>query len=173
MLSGTAVSAPSRAPRPAREGRRLVLVDIENLIGGAALDPQTVALGPGSARRRIGLDVTDQVVIGTSHAASSPLAPSGRGQRYVVRSGETAPTWQLLEVLAENLAATVRRGRPRLRRRHLHRRRSPACTAGVIVTSWQQPETLSPRLRLAATHMVFLSDPSSHAIGRRCLMRTP
>src|SRR3954453_2091908 len=86
-------------------GRRLVVVDIENLIGGAVLHPTEAAW----ARRRLteaaALTERDQVVIGTSHVGLIHIGTAWTRQRYVVGSGPNGADLALLEVLAGNLPA--------------------------------------------------------------------
>lgn len=104
MLSGNAVSAQQPStPVLARNGRRLVLVDIENLIGGAVLTADQVHWARAQVASVIALDDTDQVVIGTSHIGVASVGFEWPNQRYVVESGDNGADLKLLEVLAENL----------------------------------------------------------------------
>lgn len=84
-------------------GRRIVLVDIENLIGGAVLTADQVTWAKTQLVEAIGLVDRDQVVIGTSHIGLVTIGTSWERQRYVVRSGDDGADIALLEVLAENL----------------------------------------------------------------------
>jgi hypothetical protein len=104
MLSIAHASAqqPSN-PTLTRNGRRLVLVDIENLIGGAVLTADQVHWARTLLAHVIGLDNTDQVVIGTSHIGVAAIGFEWPNQRYVVESGDNGADLKLLEVLAENL----------------------------------------------------------------------
>lgn len=95
----------SQARTSLSRGRQLVLVDIENLAGGAC----TTAPAVQSAREaliatgRIG--EADQVVIGTSHIGLVQVGSAWGGVRYVVRSGPDGADLALLDVLSENIAA--------------------------------------------------------------------
>lgn len=112
----TALAAPSTAPSypvpaktaPVRQRhhdghRRLIVVDIENLIGGAVLHPTEAAW----ARLRLieaGLFAEgDQVVIGTSHIGLIHVGTGWTNQRYVVGSGPNGADLALLDVLTEDL----------------------------------------------------------------------
>ncbi|MCD4532503.1 NYN domain-containing protein [Nocardioides sp. cx-169] len=92
-----------RQSTPAR--RRIVLVDIENLIGGAVLTAHQVDWAKTQLVIAIGLVDRDQVVIGTSHIGLVTIGTRWERQRYVVRSGDDGADIALLEVLAEDLAS--------------------------------------------------------------------
>lgn len=98
-------SSSSRMASPFSRGRQLVVVDIENLAGGAC----TTAPAVQSAREAlIATDQTgeaDQVVIGTSHIGLVQVGSAWEGVRYVVRSGRDGADLALLEVLSENVAS--------------------------------------------------------------------
>lgn len=89
-----------------RGRRRLVLVDVENLVGGAVV---TAAQAWG-ARRLLEQAMPDrpgdQVILGVSHASvlESGLA-WGESVRRVVRSGENGADLALLQVLEEERVA--------------------------------------------------------------------
>lgn len=90
---------------PRHVGRRILLVDIENLAGGAVLNARQVAWAKAQLVEAIGLNDMDQVVIGTSHIGLITIGTNWKRQRYVVRSGDDGADMALLEVLAENLAS--------------------------------------------------------------------
>lgn len=102
MFSPPRVAA-SRNRRTAQH-RRLVLVDIENVVGGAV----TTAAAAASARQlleaRIPLQPTDIVVIGTSHIGLLHVGFQWPGRRYVVGSGPDGADLALLEVFEEDVA---------------------------------------------------------------------
>lgn len=93
-----------RTKSPLSRGRQLVLVDIENLVGGACLSAAAVR----SAKK--GLVATGQigakahVVIGTSHIGLVQVGSNWDGVRYVVRSGRDGADLALLDVMAEDVA---------------------------------------------------------------------
>lgn len=91
--------------RPAlAQGRQLVLVDIENIAGGACLTDTAVR----RAKTQLGgtgqIGQADHVVIGTSHIGLVQIGSNWDGVRYVVRSGPDGADLALLEVLGENVA---------------------------------------------------------------------
>ena len=78
-----------------------MVVDIENVVGGAVL---TVDQAEGAhlvIEKVAGLSGCEQVVIGTSHVGVVSTGLGWRGTRLVVRSGENGADLALLEVLTE------------------------------------------------------------------------
>lgn len=99
-LAATHASRVAARKRPFRD-RRLVVVDIENLVGGAV----TCARQARTARELFALthvsEPGDHVVVGASHFS---LLPSGLGwpnTRLVVGSGVDGADLALVEVLTE------------------------------------------------------------------------
>lgn len=99
MFTSTAVALPHK--KRSLRGRRLVVVDIENVAGGAVLTTEHAV----DARRAVfgaaGLNGSEQVVIGTSHIGLISAGLGWRGARLVVRSGTNGADLALLEVLSE------------------------------------------------------------------------
>ena len=93
-----------RSKAPFAHGRQLVLVDIENLAGGACLS------GCAAQSAKVALVATgqirtaDHIVIGTSHIGLIPVGSVWSGVRYVVRSGQDGADMALLDVMAEDVA---------------------------------------------------------------------
>lgn len=85
-----------------RNGRRLVVVDIENVVGGAVQTVEAVSRAAEVLRSALGLTGDEQVVIGTSHYGmlSTGLGWDGP-RRLVMRSGTDGADLALLEVLTE------------------------------------------------------------------------
>lgn len=99
MFTCTAVALPQK--KRSLRGRRLVVVDIENVVGGAVL---TVDQAEGAhlvIEKVAGLSGCEQVVIGTSHVGVVSTGLGWQGPRLVVRSGENGADIALLEVLTE------------------------------------------------------------------------
>lgn len=99
MFTSTAAALP-RKKRSLR-GRRLVVVDIENVVGGAVLTTEQ-AVGAHLAIEQVaGLNGSEQIVIGTSHVGVMSTGLGWRGPRLVVRSGQDGADLALLDVLTE------------------------------------------------------------------------
>jgi hypothetical protein len=86
-------------------GRRLVLVDIENIAGGACLSANAVRTVKSKVIDAANIGEADHVVIGTSHIGLLEVGCNWPGIRYVVRSGPDGADLALLEVLSENVPA--------------------------------------------------------------------
>lgn len=84
-------------------GRRLLVVDIENMVGGVADDPESVLWAQRQVDRLLRPGPRDQVVVGTCHRGLLTVGCTWPGKRYVVQSGPNGADMALLEVLAENL----------------------------------------------------------------------
>lgn len=84
-------------------GRRLVLVDIENVVGGAVLHEDAARWAKEQVRRVLLARATDHVVIGTSHIGLVPVGCAWTNLRYVIGSGPDGADHALLEVLDENV----------------------------------------------------------------------
>lgn len=84
-------------------GRRLIVVDMENIVGGAVM---TVEAGVWVRREIvavIGERAGDQVVIGTARNGCLNAGLSWGGARRVMRDGASGADLALLEVLTENV----------------------------------------------------------------------
>ncbi|WP_051246566.1 NYN domain-containing protein [Nocardioides halotolerans] len=140
-------------------GRRLVVVDIENLIGGAVLH-HTEALW---ARRRLtqvrAVTETDQVVIGTSHIGLIHVGTAWTHQRYVVGSGPDGADLALLEVLAEDLPTKYDEVVLASGDGIFTDAVAALCAAGVRVHVVAVRNRLSRRLRLVASQITLLDQP--------------
>ena len=82
-------------------GRRLVVVDIENVVGGAVLTVEQAVSAHLAIDEVAALNGSEHVVIGTSHVGVVSTGLGWRGPRLVVRSGENGADLALLEVLTE------------------------------------------------------------------------
>lgn len=99
VFTSTAVALPQK--QRALRGRRLVVVDIENVVGGAVLTTEQ-AVGAHLAIKDVAaLNGSEHVVIGTSHVGVVSTGLGWRGSRLVVRSGENGADLALLEVLID------------------------------------------------------------------------
>ena len=164
-IPGTQPQSPSNQPQIATTHhladptRRLVVVDIENLIGGAVLHPNEAAW---ARRRLVGAGVlaeSDQVVIGTSHLGLLPIGMAWTGQRYVIGSGPDGADLALLEVLDENLPAKYGEVVLASGDGIFTDAAAALCAAGVRVHVVAVRNRLSRRLRMAATKITLLDQP--------------
>ena len=99
MFTRTAVALPQK--KRALRGRRLVVVDIENVVGGAVLTTEQAVGAHLSIKEVAALDGSEHVVIGTSHVGVVSSGLGWRGPRLVVRSGENGADLALLDVLID------------------------------------------------------------------------
>ena len=81
--------------------RRLVVVDIENVVGGGVATLEEAAWAMRQIERTVGFDAQDQVLIGVSHfgLVAAGIAWEDSHPRLVVRSGADGADLALLEVL--------------------------------------------------------------------------
>lgn len=98
MFTRQAVALPLK--QRALRGRRLVVVDIENVVGGAVLTAAQAEWARRAIHDAIALGDQEQVIIGTSHAGLLATGVGWEGARLVVRSGSDGADLALLDVLA-------------------------------------------------------------------------
>lgn len=159
MGAGTAGKV-ARPERPTM-GRRLVLVDVENVVGGLVVSEEIARYARASIDGAVGCVAGDHVVVATCHKGYPHVAWCWPSARRLVRSGPDGADLELLGVLRENISqrfshvvvvsgdgifteAVAELGR-----------------AGVRVTVVARRGHLSNRLRLAAWRVVLLDQ--SHA----------
>ena len=65
MSSRIAAALPQK--KRALQGRRLVVIDIENVAGGAILTNEDAARARGQVEQLLGPTSSDQVIVGVSH----------------------------------------------------------------------------------------------------------
>ena len=157
MFTPNAVALPPK--KRALQGRRLVVVDIENVAGGAVLTEAMAEWARNVVVSALAVVEGEQVVIGTSHIGLFHAASVWPSARVKARSGADGADLELLDVLtAEHIEerfdevvlvsgdgifadAVARLG-----------------GAGVTVTVASWTDSLSARLRLAAGRTVYLND---------------
>jgi hypothetical protein len=136
-------------------GRRLVLVDVENLLGRRYITRAGAVWAAVKVREVLDLRATDQAVVGTSHQANLVAAAIGwRDARHVFEVGPDGAERALIAVLKENVAdrfteVVVVSGD--------HIFAEPLAilaTLGVPTTVVAQPARLSKRLRMAAQRIL-------------------
>jgi hypothetical protein len=154
MFTCKAVALPPM--KRAMRGRRLVIVDIENVVGGAVLSQEAALWAKAQVREVIAVTASDQIVIGTSHIGLLPTGCAWPKLRFVVASGPDGADRALLEVLEENVAG--RFGEVVLVSGDgiFTEAVSGLTRRGVRVAVVAHKDGLSNRLRMAATHVAYL-----------------
>jgi hypothetical protein len=137
--------------------RRLVLIDVENVVGGLVAHEGAAEHARCSIEDAVGSHPMDQVVVATCHKGYPHVAWTWPSARRLVRSGQDGADLELLAVLDEDVAdhfehvvlasgdgifteAVTELGR-----------------RGVHVTVAARRGHLSSRLRLAAAEVVYLN----------------
>ena len=137
--------------------RRLVLIDIENVVGGLVCSEAIAEHARGSIEQAVGAHPMDQIVVATCHKGYPYVAWSWPTALRRVRSGADGADLELLEMLDDDVPHHFR---------HVvlvsgdgiftdavtelgHR--------GVRVTVAARRGFLSSRLRLAAAEVVYLN----------------
>lgn len=161
MFTQQAVALPLK--KRAMRGRRLVVVDIENVAGGALVTKAMADWARAVVEATLQVAEGEQVVIGTSHVGMFNASDAWPSARVKVRSGEDGADLELLNVLetehveerfdevlivsGDGVFADVAA--------HLAR-------YGVRVTVAAWSTSMSARLRLAADSIVYLDDKMSY-----------
>lgn len=99
MFTSTTDALPLK--KRALRGRRLVVVDIENVVGGAVLKQDQAVSVRRSLERVAGLNGAEHIVIGVSHCGLLPTGLAWPTARRVVRSGKDGADLALLDVLTQ------------------------------------------------------------------------
>lgn len=138
------------------EGRRLFVVDIENLVGGACLLAQDVVYA-----KQLLLDAVkplpgDHIVVGVSHIGLIHVGCNWPNLRYVVQSGPDGADLRLLEVLDENIPSRFDEVVLASGDGIFANAVSALGAFGVTVTVVACRDNLSRRLEMAAARVVFV-----------------
>lgn len=136
-------------------GRRLVAVDIENVVGGACLVRTQAEWVRRTVSEVIGFRTFDQIVVGTSHIGLIEVGDGWPHIRYVVRSGQDGADLALLDVFTENIAMRFSEVVLVSGDGIFTEMVSDLAAQGVHCTVVSHEEGLSRRLRLAATEVRF------------------
>lgn len=165
------VVATHAAPQPsvkkrALRGRRLVLVDIENIARGAVLLEEQAVNAHQALLEAVSLHGQEQIIIATSHVGLLATGWGWPGPRLVVRSGDNGADLALLDVIADE---------------HIAERFDEVVLVsgdgiftdavallgaqGVSVTVVAHADGCSRRLRMAAAHTVFFLAEADTAHG--------
>lgn len=164
MFTSEDVALPAK--KRVLRGRSLVLVDIENVVGGAVMLVEQAVNAHVAIAEAVSLAGGDHVVIGTSHVGVMATGLGWRGPRILARSGRNGADMALLEVLKEE---------------HVEERFDEVVlvsgdgifseavaalgTAGVNVTVVALAGRCSKRLRMAASRTVFLNYGAAEVDG--------
>jgi NYN domain len=154
-------------PRKKRvlRGRRLLVVDIENVAGGAVMTEASAAWARDVVVSALAVLDGEQVVIGTSHIGLFHISSVWPGARLKVRSGPNGADLELLEVLTDERVeerfdeVTLVSGDGIFAEAIA---RLGAAGVNVTVASWA--ESLSARLCLAARRTVYLNDVTASVV---------
>jgi hypothetical protein len=149
---------PRRADARRRfPARRLHLVDIENLAGDPLPSLSQVRQALGLYTGCLAFGAMDQVEVASSHLTLLNAALGWPHARYRVRSGPDGADLALLDVLRHENVATRFTHVAIGSGDHLFAEEAARLAArGVWVTAVTRRRSLSPRLALAASEVVFL-----------------
>lgn len=157
MFTLNAVALPEK--KRALQGRRLVVVDIENVAGGAVMTQAMAAWARAVVETVLNVQAGEQVVIGTSHAGLFNAKSAWPCARVKVRSGENGADIELLDVLTTERIAERFDEVVLVSGDHIFVEAVAALGgSGVSVTVASWAQSLSSRLRLAAANSVYLDD---------------
>lgn len=155
MFTTKAAALPLK--KRALRGRRLVVVDIENVVGGAVMAVEQAAWARLTIEDAADLRDGEQVIIGTSHIGVLPTGLGWSGPRIVARSGGDGADLALLEVLTQERVAERFDQVVLVSGDGIFAGAVAALgAAGVKVTVVAWPDGCSKRLRMAASHTIFL-----------------
>lgn len=157
MFSSTTVALPLK--KRVLRGRRLVVVDIENMVGGAVMAAEDAAQARRCLQEAVGLREDEQVIIATSHISfmAAALGWQGAHRNLPPRSGKDGADLALLDVLTgerveERFDEVVLASGDGIFTDVV----AALGAAGVKVTVVAHRDGCSKRLRMAASHTVFL-----------------
>jgi hypothetical protein len=97
MLNTLAAVPPLSKQHTVAPRRQVILVDIENVVGGAVLTRSAAIWARTRIERVIEIHDHDQIVIGTSHVGCLDAALAWPSKQYVVNSGPDGADLALLE----------------------------------------------------------------------------
>lgn len=97
MFTTVAAVLPHKQHTPV--GRQLILVDLENVVGGAVLTPAAGAWGRAQIEGVVDINPADHVIIATSHNGCLASAEAWPGKRYLMNSGPDGADLALLSEL--------------------------------------------------------------------------
>ena len=146
------------------EGRRLVLIDIENVVGGGVETTAQLRVAQSAITAAIGSTDGDLVVISCGRFSVNVVGFEWAGpRRLVFRPGADGADLEILDILrseriAERFSQVVLVSGDGIFANEVSRLAGSA----VDVTVATRPEKCSRVLRMAGTSTVYLTYPSSH-----------
>jgi len=144
-----------------KQPRAVHLIDAENLCGSPLLTASAVRDLRRTYTDRVPVGPMDQIILASAHISVLALQAGWPGQRYVMRSGPNGADIRLAEIVAEE----------QLQRRfqHVYFGSGDGGLApfagflegnGVPVTAVSRIESISPRMRLATSEVIYLNHPA-------------
>lgn len=143
--------------RPANQ-RRIVLVDVENVVGGSAEVHDHVTWAKATVERLVSVRSGDLVVVGCGPDGLVDLGCAWTHVRYVMRSGPDGADLALLDVLGENIARRFTEIVLVSGDGIFADAVAGLAAQGVHTTVIAHRDGLSRRLELAARSVIFLPD---------------
>ena len=140
--------------------RAVHLIDAENLVGASLLSANDVRRLCGAYLTAVPFGPFDQVILASSHASVLALQMGWPGARYKMKSGKDGADICLAEVVVEEHLEE--------RFEHVYFGSGDGGLApfaahlesrGVHVTAVSRLRSLSPKMRLATTNVVFIDRP--------------
>jgi len=162
-FGGHAVDGRSNRRGGLERARRLVAVDIENLVGGACLHRRQVDWARSVLTGALSLAEHDLVVVGLSHIGLLNVGCNWKRIRYVVRSGPDGADLALLDVLAEDIGARFDRVAIASGDGAFTDAAKALVRAGVETTVLSRPGALASSLRAAASQVLYIPEPPADA----------
>lgn len=157
MFTHDAVALPQK--KRALRGRRLVVVDIENVAGGAVSTQELADWARSVVESALHVNVGEQVVIGTSHTGLFNAKAAWPCARVRARSGQDGADLELLDVLTSEGIEQRFDEVVLVSGDHIFVEAVATLgESGVIVTVASWAQSLSSQLRLATAHTVYLDD---------------
>lgn len=141
----------------ALQGRRLVVVDIENVVGGALVTQAMAEWARTVVEDALDVREGEQVVIGTSHLGLFNAKTAWPCARVKVRAGDDGADLELVDVLTYERIAERFDEVILVSGDHIFAEAVAVLGgSGVMVTVASWAESLSARLRLTAARTVYL-----------------
>lgn len=157
MFTRQAVALPRK--KRALQGRRLVVVDIENVVGGAVRTRSMADWARAVVESTLRVQAGEQIVIGTCHVGLFNAQSAWPCARVRVRSGEDGADVELLDVLTgEGLERRFDEIVLVSGDHYFVDAVAALAGSGVHVTVASWARSLSTRLRLAASQIVYLDE---------------
>ena len=139
--------------------RRLIVVDLENVVGGALLNADAADWAKQHILATVTPRPNDLIVVGVAHNGLICAGCAWPNLRYVVGSGPDGADLALLDVLDENVDKRFNEvivvSGDGIFTDHV----TALAAAGVRVTVVSHPTRLAKRLRMAAHAVRFLPEP--------------